>query len=272
MIRSRSAPLALALALLTGCAMARPTQAEPGPAPAGAPEVPAETVHGGPASAPGADASPEGGDRTRPDAPAEAERAAGEDEADRAGGEVATPEAPLLDALRARILDAARGRLGTRPALDCSGYVLAAYRAAGVVVQLGPRRSRSESLHDASRPVTRPRPGDLAFFHDTYDRNRNGRLDDPYSHVALVEAVDGDVVTMLHRGGRIERIQMDLAHPSDPDANGRLRILRRRDPRGTRYLAGELFAAFGELLTGEFTRTLQVSRADDVRARHRATR
>ena len=63
---------------------------------------------------------------------------------------------------------------------------------------LRPRaRARALALRVAAArepPVESPRPGDLAFFHDTYDRNRDGRANDPYTHVALVEAVDGAAV------------------------------------------------------------------------------
>jgi peptidoglycan DL-endopeptidase CwlO len=168
---------------------------------------------------------------------------------------------PEDDRVRSRIVAAARRRLGTRPKLDCSGYVLDAYRRAGLAVRLGPGRSRSEALARASRPVDAPRPGDLAFFHDTYDRNRDGRADDAFTHVALVESVDGDEVTLLHRGGRVQRIRMDLSHPSDPTLNDTVRVHRRMDAPGTRYLAGELFTAFGELLDSEFTQMLQAGRA-----------
>jgi hypothetical protein len=160
----------------------------------------------------------------------------------------ARPAHPGGDGPRLRALAFARRHLGRRWANDCSGFVLAAFREAGLRPRLGRGRSRSESLHRASRPVQSPRPGHLAFFHHTYDRNRDGRANDPYSHVALVEAVDGDAVTLLHRGSRgIERVRMNLRRPSDPAANDPVRARRRRDPRKLRVLAGELFAGYGAL-------------------------
>lgn len=186
--------------------------------------------------------------------------------ADERDGEGAT-------ALRARVLEAARRLLGKRPRLDCSGYVLAAFAAAGVTVELEPARSRTESLYRASRPVTRPRPGDLVFFHDTHDRDRNGRRGDRFTHVALVEASDGTALTLLHRGGRrVERVRMDLSRPSDPAANDPVRVRRRRDPRGTRYLSGELFTAFGGLLGEDVAPKLQARRGRDTSAREPARR
>jgi hypothetical protein len=88
-----------------------------------------------------------------------------------------------------------------------------------------------------------------------------------------VERVEGTTVFFLHRSRKgVERARMDLSRPDDPAANDLLRARRRGDPRGTRYLTGELFAAFGELLEGEFTRMLQASRAAETGERHPAAR
>jgi hypothetical protein len=153
------------------------------------------------------------------------------------------------DETRERVVAAARGQLGRAFRGDCSGFVLSVLRDAGVQLSLRPARSRSESLFVASRRVRAPRPGDLAFFHHTYDRDRNGRADDPYSHVALVEAVEGRSVLLLHRSSRgIERVRMDPSRPSDRRANDPVRHARRDDPRGTRRLAGELFAGYGAVI------------------------
>jgi hypothetical protein len=153
------------------------------------------------------------------------------------------------EATRARVVSAARGQLGRPFRGDCSGFVLSVLRGAGVEVFLRPARSRSESLFVASRRVRVPRPGDLAFFHHTYDRDRDGRADDPYTHVALVEAVEGRTVLLLHRSSRgIERVRMDVSRPSDRRANDPVRHPRRDDPPGTRRLAGELFAGYGAVI------------------------
>jgi hypothetical protein len=175
--------------------------------------------------------------------------------------------------LRARIVRMARALLGRRLKTDCSGFVLRIMREARVAVTLPTAPSRSESLYRASRAVDAPRPGDLAFFDNTYDRNHDRRANDRFTHVGLVEKVDGTTVTLIHRAVHgVERLRMDLAHPDDPDANDRLRFQRRGDAPGTRYLAGELFAAFGELLGGEFTRMLQASRTTGTGRRHPARR
>ncbi|ABC83764.1 NlpC/P60 family protein [Anaeromyxobacter dehalogenans] len=262
-MRLRALAIAGLAALASGCAATRPLPA---------PDLAAPPVAGG-AGAPGArapEAAVDGGEDAAV-APVVTSATAPE----RGAGAEATrdvPRDPALERLRDEVLEAARARVGARTRLDCSGYVLAALRAAGLTPRLGPARSRSEALYRASRPVERPRPGDLVFFHDTYDRDRNGRAGDRFTHVGLVEAVEGDAVTILHRGGRVERIRMDLTRPSDPEANDPVRVARRRDARGTRYLAGELFAAYGELLAGDVTQMLQGGRAPAVRARHPAAR
>jgi len=146
---------------------------------------------------------------------------------------------------------------------DCSGFVLAVYEAEGVPLRrlaglAAPHEtSGAAALHRAA--VTYgvvfggggewPAPGDLVFFHDTYDRNRDGELGDLWTHVALVEAVDGDQVWILHRGGKgIIRLKMNLAQPHDEATNDPVRSRNGRDPAGTRYLTGELFAGYGAVV------------------------
>jgi hypothetical protein len=182
-------------------------------------------------------------------------------------------EPPQLAAARARLVATARRHLGRPFRGDCSGFVLQTFRATGVRVSpQGTTSSMSEALFNASRAVDVPRPGDLAFFHDTYDRNRNHRADDPFTHVGLVETVDWPAVVVIHRSGtRIERLRIDLSRPSDERANDPVRVRRPGDAPGTRYLAGELLTAFGALLGGEFTQMLQAGRAAVAPAIHPAS-
>jgi hypothetical protein len=254
--------IALALVVLgSGCAAIRAREAEPPIAPAGAargtsplgiaPPDAAPPVRGEPVWR-----APRFGPRGRLD------------------GAAPLDDAPApLDATRSRVVAAARALVGTRAGGDCSGFVLRVLREAELAVRLEPARSRSESLFRAGREVDAPRPGDLAFFHDTYDRNRDRRLNDRFTHVGVVEAVDGATVVLVHRGGKgVERLRMNLAHPADPATNDQLRIRRRGDAPTTRYLAGQLFAAFGELLDRDLTRMLQAGRVSETGARHPAAR
>lgn len=252
-------PLLLAAALSWGCAPAAIT-ARPAPEPSTQAPAPAPT--------PGADEAAAGGEVPPATAATPSSAVSGEDAAPPAGGEEAERAA-----LRERIVEAARSLLGKRPRLDCSGYVLAAYRGAGLSIELAPARNRSLALWTAGREVPTPAPGDLAFFHDTYDRNRNGRVDDGITHVALVESVEGSSVVLLHRGVRkVERLRMDLERPSDRASNDPLRFRRTRDAPGTRYLSGELFTAFGALLDPDVTPMFQTSHTEDTAKRHPARR
>lgn len=98
-------------------------------------------------------------------------------------------------------------------------------------------------------------PGDLVFFHNTWDFNRDGLPNDPLTHVGVVEKVDvdGTVVFVSSVSAGIKRYRMNLKHPdTHRTADGRVLndFLRRKhmsDTRGTYYLAGRLFAAFGTL-------------------------
>ena len=129
---------------------------------------------------------------------------------------------------------------------DCSGMVCAAYATAGLQLSGSSKSLYAEAeqagiLHTDSRPA----PGDIAFFDNSYDRNRNGRRDDMLTHVAVVESVDAEgTITLIHLGsGRVGRIQMNLERPDEPGVNSYLRAPSDRD--GGPRLTGELWRAFG---------------------------
>ena len=152
---------------------------------------------------------------------------------------------------RQRVVEAAHSYLGRTFTGDCCSFVLAVFRRAQVALEPRylPGRSGSEALFRQARPARRPRPGDIAVFHNTYDRNRDGKANDRFTHIAVVESVDGPRVTLIHRGGAgVARIQMNLARPDDRAENSVLR--RGVGPRGSSGLAGRLFAGFGVLLPG----------------------
>ena len=133
---------------------------------------------------------------------------------------------------------------------DCSGLVEAVSARAGQ-----PLTGNTAGLwlqaqaQGVDHRKKRPSPGDLVFFDDTYDRNENGRLDDDLTHVAVVETVDDDgTLTLVHKGSKgVVRTFMNLEHPHDKtDAGGKvlnsaLRVKTSKDPRGTKYLTGELW-------------------------------
>ncbi len=139
---------------------------------------------------------------------------------------------------------------------DCSGFVEAAMAAAGFVYT-GSTRDLFATAKDLGVLHRRHRPeiGDLAFFDDTYDRDDDGRVNDPLSHVAVVTAVDASgTVTMMHLGSNAVRtLTMNLRDPeihkdeAGTLLNDYLRASSKRDGPQTRRLAGELWVAYGSL-------------------------
>ncbi len=150
---------------------------------------------------------------------------------------------------------------GERFRMDCSGVARGIYAKAGVrlgtvdAATLDGAHNDTHVLFELARvqgSLRRrdPLPGDLAFFDDTYDQNRNGLQDDALSHVAVVERVlDDGTVLLVHRiGNGVVRARMNLEHPHDrTDAQGQplnhyLRAARGSTPART---TAELFVAYG---------------------------
>jgi hypothetical protein len=155
---------------------------------------------------------------------------------------------------------------GARFPPDCTGFVAAVYQAEGVPLralmqQAAPDERRGvEAAWRAMRAYGAilpsgdwPAPGDLVFWRNTYDRDRNGRADDGLTHVGVVlYVVDGNVV-FAHRGGHaVARGAMDPRRPHEARADGGAVVnspIRKRDARleGVPVLAGELFAGYGRI-------------------------
>jgi len=137
---------------------------------------------------------------------------------------------------------------------DCSGMVEAAYARAGWTY-----RGSSKNLYELAdeegvlHKKKRPHPGDVVFWDNTYDRNKNGRRDDPLTHVGVVEAVlDDDTARIVHLGSKgVVRIAMNLRRPHDRhDEAGAIinsYVRASRDARSGGVLAGELFRGFASL-------------------------
>jgi hypothetical protein len=114
---------------------------------------------------------------------------------------------------------------------------------------------RHAQEHGSIYHSPRPAGGDLVFFHNTWDRNADGRTNDWFTHVGVVESVDNDgtIAVLNFVGGRVGRLWMNLEQPDVVEANGQPRNteLRRRsgdDNELTQYTAGALFAGFASLL------------------------
>jgi hypothetical protein len=152
---------------------------------------------------------------------------------------------------------------GKRIAYDCAGVTRAIFLAHGIdLYASGSPDTRANgvklihhhlSLHGKFHQGPVVRPGDLVFFDNTWDYNGDGILNDPLTHVGIVERQerDGTVVFISRVAGAIERYRMNLALPHvHRTAEGRVLndYIRRKDfddPANTVYLTGQLFAAFG---------------------------
>jgi hypothetical protein len=149
---------------------------------------------------------------------------------------------------------------------DCTGFVQAVYEAEGIPLRALMRRAAPAERSGVAAALRTfeaygvvfggggewPAPGDLVFWRDTYDRNRNGRADDGLTHVGIVEYVVDGTVVFLHRGGKaVARGAMTPDRPTEAKANGVVvnSPIRARNPRlaGVPALAGALFAGYGRL-------------------------
>lgn len=141
---------------------------------------------------------------------------------------------------------------GTAFRFDCSGFVLAAYTLADIELS-GNTRSLFEQASNSERLSSAPSIGDMVFFDNTYDRNKNGRLDDSLSHIAIVVGIDADgTIHMVHLGGSgITDLTMNLQHASTHKSpggkvwNSYLRINKKgeKSPR----LTGQLYRSFASV-------------------------
>ena len=155
---------------------------------------------------------------------------------------------------------------GRRIAYDCAGVTRAVFLKHGIDLYDGepsdPYANGVRIIHSHVQvqgrfyqgPVVRP--GDLVFFNNTWDYNGDGKVNDPLTHVGIVERQesDGTVVFISRVAGAVERYRMNLGLPHvHKTAAGRILndYLRRKDVTdrsNTRYLAGELFSQFASRL------------------------
>lgn len=173
---------------------------------------------------------------------------------------------------RSRVVELARTLVGARHVEvggrrfgdDCTGLVRGVYAQLGLdlmkegepqdngVTAIWRFLGRHGRLYDGGRPV----PGDVVFFRETYDLNRDGAVNDGLTHIGLVDAVEPDgTVLVIHRVSRgVVRYRMNLAFPGKAkDATGKVLNdgLRLAGAGSAPKLTGELFVSFGTLLPNE---------------------
>lgn len=164
-----------------------------------------------------------------------------------------------------RIAAAATAKVGARSVNDpgqrfnedCSGLTRAVFSAQGIDLFADGVRSNENGVSAIYRFVARrgglhedsPRPGDLVFFRDTADSNRDGRENDGLTHIGIVAGIDQDgTVHVVHRNSQgIVREHMNLSFP-ERHRRGSGEILNHWLRGGPHpRLMGELFVTYGKL-------------------------
>jgi hypothetical protein len=179
-----------------------------------------------------------------------------------------TPPKPLLQEERKRLAAIASSFIGKSKLLvkeqsfrpDCSGAIRAIFAQAGLRLGGIIKKEDDNDVKAIYRYVykygriekSQPEAGDLVFFHNTFDRSRNGKMNNALTHIGLVEQVSGETVFFVHYLGQaIIRSRLNLSRPEeafDTKTNARINhILRKATHKERAYTTAELFAGFGRL-------------------------
>ena len=156
---------------------------------------------------------------------------------------------------------------GKRIAYDCAGVTRAIFLEHGIDLYRGtltdPTGNGVRLIHNHVRQHgsllqgSNVSPGDLVFFDNTWDFNGDGKLNDPLTHVGVVERLepDGTVIFISRVANAIERYRMNLdqphVHKTDQGRvlNDYIRRKHPTDPDNVARLTGELFSVYGNLLS-----------------------
>ncbi len=99
-----------------------------------------------------------------------------------------------------------------------------------------------------------PQIGDIIFFDNTYDKNRNKIYDDPLTHTGIVVDIDSNnTVKFIHAGTSkgIDTSYLNMSHPSIYKKNGKIlnSFLKRKKywDKTNKRMAGQLVKSFGRL-------------------------
>lgn len=149
-------------------------------------------------------------------------------------------------------------------ALDCSGVVMAIYWHAGIDLALAfPEYTGggTERIYKYLREkdllyrTKLPKPGDIIFWNNTYDKNGNGKPDDYLTHMGMVVNIDEKgTIEYIHDNYRkgIILAKMNLYKPNDlfKIIDGEKIVLNdpmrmRGSPKSKSWLSGQLYTDFG---------------------------
>jgi hypothetical protein len=139
---------------------------------------------------------------------------------------------------------------------NCTGYAGSIFRSLGFNLRgdvkfMADQAKRAGAFHNGP-----PRVGDLVFFHNTWDKNKNGLLDDWWTHIGVVMDVSPTGRVTFGHGGTSGGRAIGYLSVTDPNTykdasgliiNGYLRAKKTMDLLGTKYLTGQLVAGYATL-------------------------
>ena len=141
--------------------------------------------------------------------------------------------------------------------LDCSGALLAIYYRSGIDLEKcyagyegnGVKRLYS-SLRDNKLIFSpkEPKPGDIIFWDNTYDRNEDGKFNDYFTHAGMVVSVDKKgTITYVHHNYRQGLIyeKMNLKYPDNTKLNSAMRMRGSPPAPAGQYLSSHLVRVLG---------------------------
>ncbi len=103
---------------------------------------------------------------------------------------------------------------------------------------------------DAYRADGEPRPGDVVLFHNQWDANENGEVDDWLTGAGVVvKTMGGQFEAVTRTGHAPRRVRVYPDNPSKRVIDGEVvnsfvRVPEKSDPKDAAYLAGQLYAGF----------------------------
>lgn len=136
------------------------------------------------------------------------------------------------------------------------GYAKAVYKLNGIDLDTAGKTIAEIYQYAFSKKLvyqsTKPAIGDLVFFHNTVDRNRDGLWNDWHSLVGIVETIDNDetISVLVFMTDKVERIHLNLKYPElHKGKKGQILNSQLRNNEGAQKgISAKLFAGFANLL------------------------
>jgi cell wall-associated NlpC family hydrolase len=154
---------------------------------------------------------------------------------------------------------------------DCSGFVRSVYDNFDIELYNTTKVKRGKHWLNGTEVIYNfvkdngkvfkkglPVIGDIIFFDNTTDRNRDGKVNDKFTHIAIVTKVNKNgTIHYIHKSNRGINIQkLNLKYSKQVyiksgkkkiKVNSYLRKKRKKDKRNTPYLSSQMFRSFGSL-------------------------